>query len=132
LFQDIQRMEAVRKELTRLAQAWASGQNIDLNRAWELRREAILLNHAHYLDTIPVYQRLAREEGIGKDTDIKTIKKKLTFTDGIFKSYEQEWLDSGDYSSMNRWLSGIYHKRIEINVSGIASIDECIDGRDLS
>jgi hypothetical protein len=123
LFQYIQRGEKVRNELVKVTQKWAAG-DTDLKLLRELRSEAILLNHAHYLDTIPVYQRLAREEGIGKDTDIETIKKKLTFTDGIFKSYEQEWLDSGDFSSMNRWLSSIYDKRIEFNVSGIASIEK--------
>jgi hypothetical protein len=120
------RGETVRNELQKEAQKWAAG-NYDPRLLQELRHEAILLNHAHYQETIPVYQKLTREEGIGKNTDIATIKRKLSFTDGIFKSYQQEWLDIGDFKAMSQWLDLIFHKRINLDVSGISSLDEWAD-----
>jgi hypothetical protein len=99
----------------------------ELARAKELRREAIQLNHAHYLANIPVYRKLAEEEGCGEDAELETIKKKLMFSADIFKSYEQAWLDDGDFGRMTRWLSGIYHRRIDADVSGVKSIDDWIE-----
>ncbi len=117
------RQAAARKELVRLTQQWASGETT-LNHAQELRREVILLNHAHYLEKIHAYRKLASEAGIGKDPNIEDIKKYLTFTDGIFKSYQQEWLDNDNYPAMNRWLADIYHKPVDTDVVGVKSIDE--------
>ena len=45
----------------------------------------------------------------------------------IFKSYQQDWLDNHDFASMNDWLSGIFHRKIEIDVSGITDIDDWAD-----
>jgi len=100
------------------------GQGFDAAQAQELRQEAVLINHNHYLKNIPVYVKLAKEEGIGETTDIETIKRKLMLCDGVFKSYDQEWLDAGDFGRMTQWLSGIYHQRIDTDISGVKSIDE--------
>ena len=121
---DVRNKQATaRKELVRLTQQWASGDS-NLHHAQKLRKEVILLNHAHYLEKIHAYRKLASEAGIGKDPNIEDIKKYLTFTDGIFKSYQQEWLDNDNYSAMNRWLSGIFHKPVDTDVVGVKSIDE--------
>ena len=40
-------------QLTRMTQAWALGQRVDPEHLRELRRQAILANHAYYLETIP-------------------------------------------------------------------------------
>ncbi len=100
------------------------GQGFDAAQAQELRQEAISLNHTYYLKNIPIYEKLAKEEGVGETTDIETIKRKLMLSDGVFKSYDQEWLDAGDFSKMNHWLSNIYHERIELDCRGLRSIDE--------
>ena len=113
-------------ELIKITRGWAAGENIDFTRAKALRNEAIQLNHIHYLENIPLYRKMAVEEGCGKDIDIRTIINKLMFAVDIFKSYEQTWLDDGDFGRMTRWLSGIYHKPIDIDVSGLKTIDDWI------
>lgn len=79
------------------------------------------------MENIPVYCKFAAEEGCDRDSDIETIKKKLMLSSDIFKSYEQKWLDTNDYTKMNNWLSGIYHKRIDGGMSGVKSIDDWIE-----
>ncbi len=53
----------IHQELIRLTQAWALRRPFDAARAADLRRQAILLNHQHYLATISAYQRLALPAG---------------------------------------------------------------------
>ena len=43
--------------------------------------------------------------------------------DEIFKSYSQEWLINGDYGKMNQWLSGVFHRRVDADTTGIRTID---------
>jgi len=114
----------IQDQLIKASQTWVLGQGFDAAQAQDLRQEAILLNHAYYLKTIPIYQKLAIAESIGDTTNVETIKQKLMLSDSIFKSYNQEWLDVGDFSKMNRWLSSIYHKRIDLDCRGVSSIDE--------
>ena len=120
-------LKEIQNELIKTTQAWAAGGKDELARAEELRREAIRLNHIHYLADIPVYRKLAEEEGCGEEADIAAIEKKLMFSADIFKSYEQTWLDDGHFGRMTQWLSGIYHRRIDTDVSGVESIDDWIE-----
>lgn len=124
--QKIRSVETVRNELVKASQKWADG-SADLTRVRVLRHEILLLNYAHYLENIPAFRNLAHQSSIGQDIDIEKIKTYLTFSDGIFKSYRQEWLDQHNFSAMNRWLSDIHHHRIEMQVSGVSSIDEWAD-----
>ncbi len=114
-------------QLTKVSQDWASGKKYDAVRAGELRREAIRLNHRHYLKTIPLYRKLAEEEGCDGETDIDTLKKKLMLSADIFKSYRQSWLDNNDYESMTGWLTGLFHREIKVDTEGVTSIDGWID-----
>ena len=123
-------MKDILNSLIKLSRDWASGAKINLTQARELRNDVILHNHAHYLDNIPLYRKLAEEQGCGKDIDMQTIKRKLMFTADVFKSYEQVWLDDGDFARMTQWLSGIYDKRIDVDVSGAKTIDEWIERLD--
>jgi len=122
-----QQLQAIHRELTRATQAWALRQRVDPGQLRELRRQAILANHAYYLEKIPVYRRFAQEEGIGELDDIEPIKHRLMFPDDLFKSYDQRWLDEKDFSRMNTWLSEIYHRRVSVDVTDISSIDGWID-----
>lgn len=106
---------------------WASGRNYDASQTGELRRKVILENHAYYTEHIPLYRKLAEEEDCGKDSDIDSIKKKMMLSVDVFKSYRQSWLDDNDYDSMNRWLSGIFHRTIDVDVQGVKTIDGWID-----
>jgi hypothetical protein len=114
-------------QLIKITRAWAVRGRFNLDHARELRKKIILQNHAHYLEHIPVYAKFAQEEGIGQIKDIETIKEHLMSTDDLFKSYNQRWLDDGDFTSMNAWLAQIYHKPVEVDVRGIKSIDEWIE-----
>jgi len=120
-------MKEILNNLIKVSRVWASGGKVDLSRVKELRSEAILLNHTHYLQNIPLYRKLAGEEGCGQDVDIQTIKEQLMFTADVFKGYQQEWLDSGDFTRMTQWLAGIYHRSINADISGIKTIDEWIE-----
>ncbi|HUT55568.1 MAG TPA: hypothetical protein VM658_19410 [bacterium] len=121
-----ERLERAQARLIKLAQAWAGKWAFDADEARALRREAILINHSHYLESVPAYGKLAREAGIGEVNDLDPIKKELMSTDDLFKSYQQEWLDRRDFGRMNEWLSTVFHARIRIDVTGVRTIDEWI------
>ena len=120
-------LSPLHRQLIKQAQAWALRQGFDPAQARELRRAAILANHAHYLERIPAYQRLAREEGLGSLDDIEPIKRRLMFPDDLFKSYNQQWLDECNFTRMNVWLSQIFNGATGVDVSGVESIDAWID-----
>lgn len=124
---DIARIDHLHRKLIRLAQTWAWGRPYSSDEAAALRKEALLLNHEHYLETIPAYQRLARDAGIGKVNDLAPIQAELLSTDDTFKSYDPTWLDEGRFADMNRWLGSVFHSRIEFDTRGIAGIDEWFD-----
>ena len=123
----MKRLDAIHTEQLRIAQKWAMKKDYDAQRAKKLREEALLINHARYLEKIPVYKKIAKEEGIGEIHNLEPIKKSLMFTDDIFKSYDQSLLDNNDFRGMNEWLSSIFHERINVDVSGVRTIDEWID-----
>ncbi len=120
-------LKDIQNELIKASQTWALGQGFNPSQVRQLRHEAIKLNHAHYVENIPVYRKLAEEEGYSEDADVDVIKNKLMLDAGIFKSYEQGWLDDGDFGRMTQWLSGIYHKRIDVDISGVKTIDDWIE-----
>jgi hypothetical protein len=120
-------LNSIHRELTKITQAWALRRPYSPDRARELRRQAILANHANYLEHIPIYQRYAQEEGIESLDNIEPIKQKLMFPDELFKSYDQRWLDEKNFTRMNAWLSEIHCQRVNVDVTGIDSIDAWID-----
>ncbi|MBN1891073.1 MAG: hypothetical protein JW850_23960 [Thermoflexales bacterium] len=114
-------------QLIHAAQRWALRDGFDPARAAQLRHQAILMNHALYLDQIPAYRRFAQQEGIEQLDDVEPIKRRLMVPDDLFKSYEQKWLDERDFKRMNGWLSDISSHRIEVDVANAASVDVWID-----
>jgi len=122
-----ERLKEIQEKLIKASRSWASGSGFDPLQAQELRHEAILLNHRHYIKNIPVYRRLAAEEGCDKGSDIQTIKNKMMLSADIFKSYQQDWLDNNDYDRMNNWLSSIFHKTVSADMTGVKTIDGWIE-----
>jgi hypothetical protein len=122
-----QNLNSMQRELTKITQAWALRRPFSPERASELRRQAILANHAHYLEHIPIYQRYAQAESLGDLNDIQPIKEKLMFPDELFKSYDQRWLDEKNFTRMNPWLSEIHSQRVNVDVTNSDSIDTWID-----
>jgi len=120
-------IQSLHTQLIRLAQTWASGKPYDREHARQLREQALLLNHKHYLKNIPAYTKLAAEAGIGPDATLDEIKAEMLSTDDMFKSYDPTWLDEGRFDMMNRWLGMIYHERIEFDVSDVKTVDQWIE-----
>ncbi|MDO8491002.1 MAG: hypothetical protein Q7T04_03175 [Dehalococcoidia bacterium] len=121
------RLRQSHNELIKLSQSWASGRRFDPIRAGRLREEAILLNHAHCVQAIPVYRRLAQETGRGEPRSIQDIERYFMSSDDIFKSYDPRWLDEGRFDQMNLWLTQVFHRPVQVNVQGIESIDDWIE-----
>lgn len=113
-------------QLIRQVQAWAMAEGYDPKQAAQLRRQAILSNHAHYLECIPAYRRFAQEEGIGPETTIEALQQHLMLPDGLFKSYDQTWLDEANFTRMNTWLTEIFHQPVRVDVSQVTTIDDWI------
>jgi hypothetical protein len=121
-------IQALHSQLLRFAQDWAARKPYDAALAADVRREAVLLNHRHYLTNVPAYRAFADEVGIGPDIrDLAPIKRELMSTDDVFKSYDPAWLDERRYDEMNRWLGKIFHERISFDTSGIETIDAWIE-----
>ncbi|MDD5605552.1 MAG: hypothetical protein PHX29_06595 [Dehalococcoidales bacterium] len=114
-------------KLIHASRAWAVGDEIDACQLAGLREEAIRINHKHYFQNIPVYRKLVLEEGLGENADVASIRKRLMLSADIFKSYDQAWLDEANFSRMTDWLSGIFHRRIDIDPSYLKTMDEWID-----
>jgi len=115
------------KQLIQQTQAWALCDGFDSERTAELRQTAILSNHRHYLECIPVYRRFAQEEGIGPEPTIEMIHQHLMLPGDIYKSYDQAWLDQGNFERMNTWLGEVFHQRVDVDVHEVDSIDAWID-----
>lgn len=122
------RVQTLHQKLLRLAQDWAARKPYDTALASQLREEACLLNHHHYLANIPAYRTFAEEAGVGESMkDLAPIKRELMSTDDMFKSYDPAWLDERRWDEMNGWLGKIFHERVSFDTSGIATIDDWIE-----
>ncbi len=122
-----EKISDIQNNLIKAARAWATGSGFNPSEAQELRHRAFLLNHQHYLDSIPFYKGIAEGEHCDKDVNVETIMTKMMLPADFFKSYEQRWLDNSDYKRMNGWLSHIFHSTVDVDVAGVTSIDSWIE-----
>jgi hypothetical protein len=122
-----EKLKDIQNSLIKASYCWASGKGYDPQKAQELRRQAILLNHQHYFDSIPLYRKIAEDESCSQESDFQTVKEKMILSADIFKSYEQNWLDNNDYDRMNNWLSSVFHKTVDADMSNITTIDGWIE-----
>jgi hypothetical protein len=120
-----ERLRDVQNSLIKASYCWASGKNFDPQKAQELRRKAVLLNHRHYSDCIPYTAALPKTSNVTETATFRPLKQNDALR-RYFKSYEQSWLDDNDYNEMNRWLSSVFHKKVDIDMAGINSIDSWI------
>jgi len=123
----LNRLTETCQKLMSASSKWASGKQEAPGEARDLRRRLIELNHTRYFENIPLYRKIALEQGFGRSASVDAIRQHLMLDAGIFKSYEQGWLDAGDYESMTGWLSEIFSRRINTDPSGIDSIDGWIE-----
>jgi hypothetical protein len=123
----LEQITSLQHRLIKASARWAAGKNSALPESASLRREIILALHRYYLGHIAAYRQLAAREGIGESADIDDVKARLTSTDDIFKGYRQTWLNEKDFTAMNTWLSRVFYREIDIDVSGINSIDSWLE-----
>jgi hypothetical protein len=126
---DDTRLEEVKQlhvQLKKISGQWAAKQPVDLEKAAAIRRQILLLNHKRYFDLIPIYRKLALDVQAPDNPDLDFIARELISTDDIFKSYDPQYLDAGDFGSMTRWLETLFAGEIEIKTSDIHTISEWI------
>jgi hypothetical protein len=111
------------EQLLNGARRWANGEQIDsvLER---IRRRAILIAHARYVELVPVYRQLALEQGLARSRDIDAFVNGTMVSDDIFKSYDPSWIEQSDYQSLNQWLRQRFSRVPQIDTAGISSVQD--------
>ena len=107
-------LEALLDRLLELTRLWARGAADD-GEAEEVRREAIRRNHIRYLELVPVYRHLAREEGLTEHSGFDAIVEHALLADEVFKSYRPEWIESRSFDRMTSWLGDRFIRRLRID-----------------
>lgn len=115
-------LEALLDRLLELTRLWARGAADD-GEAEEVRREAIRRNHVRYLELVPVYRHLAREEGLTEQSGFDAIVEHALLADDVFKSYRPEWIESRAFDRMTAWLGDRFIRRLhlETDLDGVAA-----------
>jgi acyl-protein synthetase LuxE len=112
------------EELLRQAMRWAAGSPFDRAHARRIRRDALLRNHRHYRNRIPLYRQIADRAGVNDDASFDALTHSMLLPDVIFKSYPQSLLDRRDFCGMDRWLRTIFHDDVKAPVGGLETVDD--------
>src|SRR4051794_22236407 len=86
---------------------WSRGEAYDEALVSSVRAALVLERHRRYVEGIPVYRRLAAEQGTASGADVAAIIDAMMVSTDIFKSYEPETLESGDFDAMTDWLAEV-------------------------
>jgi hypothetical protein len=121
------RLLATHEPLQELSAAWREQHELDLDRLTELHDEATRAAHEHYCERVPVYRTLADDLGLVDCSDPQLIRSELASTDDLFKSYDEAWVDDGDFAAMTRWLDSIYAGPVVIDAAAVTSIQGWLD-----
>ena len=108
-------------ELMEAAGAWSTGAVLP-DSVRDVRHAAVLACHRHYRERIPAYVELADAEGLGDDADLPAIVNGLMVPDELFKSYQPDWLEGGDFASLTGWLASLYAHEIDIDTSAVQDV----------
>jgi hypothetical protein len=112
------------KPIAALYEPWVQGEKIDRDRLRRLHETATVAAHRYYVESIPIYRKLAEEMGLIDCEDSDVIRAELASTDHLFKSYPQEWIEARDFKAMTEWLAQITSSRARPRLEGIETIDE--------
>ena len=112
------------KSLAALYEPWVQGEKIDRDRLRTLHETATVAAHRYYVESIPIYRKLAEELGLVECADSETIRAEMASTDHLFKSYPQEWIDARDFESMTEWVGQITSSRVRPKLEGIETIEQ--------
>ena len=112
------------KSIAALYEPWVQGEKIDRDRLRALHDTATVAAHRYYVESIPVYRKLAEELGLVECDDSETIRAELASTDHLFKSYPQEWIEARDFESMTEWVRQITPSRARPKLEDIETIEQ--------
>src|SRR5690606_16637594 len=77
-------------------------------------------------EQVPVLRQRAGAEGIGKVRFLEDLVP-LMFPHTIYKSYPASLVDNGRWTQLNRWLSSVSSRPIDVDVSGVETVDDWMD-----
>jgi hypothetical protein len=107
-----------------LYEPWVQGEKIDRGRLQRLHATATSAAHRYYVESIPVYSKLAEELGLVACDDPDVIRAEMASTDHLFKSYPQEWIEARDFKSMTEWVRQITSSRAQPKLDGVETIEQ--------
>lgn len=113
-----------RKPIAALYEPWVQGEQIDRDRLRRLHESATVAAHRYYVESIPIYRKLAEDMGLVDCSDPDMIRAELASSDHLFKSYPQEWIDARDFKSMTEWAGQITSSRARPQLDGIETVDQ--------
>jgi hypothetical protein len=112
------------KPIAALYEPWVQGEKIDRDMLRRLHDTASVAAHAYYVESIPIYRKLAEELGLTDCDDAEMIRAEMASSDHLFKSYPQEWIDQKDFKSLTEWSGQIASDRPQPNLDGVETIEQ--------
>ncbi|MCW3014623.1 MAG: hypothetical protein JWO02_1715 [Solirubrobacterales bacterium] len=120
-------LKATHAPLHELTATWQDGGQISFDELRALHDRAVVAAHRHYCETIASYRTLASDLALTECRDADVIRAELSSTDDAFKSYDDAWIDAGDYTAMTDWLRSVCSTPITIDPTSITTIQEWLD-----
>lgn len=78
------------------------------------------------LAQVPVLRQRAGAEGIREVRFLEDLVP-LLFPHTVYKSYPAQLVDSGRWAQLNRWLSSVSSRPIEVDVEGVENVDQWME-----
>jgi hypothetical protein len=75
---------------------------------------------------VPVLCQRAGAEGVQEIRYLEDLVP-LLFPHTVYKSYPASLVDNGRWAQLNRWLSSVSSRPIEVDVAGVESVDDWMD-----
>lgn len=113
-----------RKPIEALYEHWIQGAQLDPDRLRRLHERATVAAHAYYVESIPIYRKLASDLGMTDCNDAQMIRAEMSSSDHLFKSYPQEWIDAGDFEAMTDWVGQIASNRPRPDLDGVKTLEQ--------
>jgi hypothetical protein len=95
------------------AKLWSGREQFDERLVVSVMDTLVVERHRDWCARIPVYGRLAQDEGVAGMADVGEVIDSMTFSTGLFKSYEPAWLERGEFRRMTDWVADISSCRPE-------------------
>jgi hypothetical protein len=90
----------------------------------QLQLQALKRRFDELLERLPLLHRRAETSGV-PCIDQLTDAGKLLYPSGVYKSYQREWLDSGDFERLTGWLQRLTsHDLSLVSTTGVRGLDD--------